>query len=99
MKDLTKQIAGIEAQAAYCKELAERKKSNGDKDFMIAYFEKGEGFAPKDGHCYACHRNIYLDYDRVTFGGITTRSKGISTEEARTSLITGCPHCHRCYCD
>jgi len=43
-------------------------------------------FAPVDGICWACGRNIY-DKD------------GISTKRASKEFITGCPHCHRSYCD
>lgn len=41
-------------------------------------------FAPIDGRCFACHRQIYDD---------------ISVETAESELITGCPICHRSYCD
>jgi predicted nucleic acid-binding Zn-ribbon protein len=40
-------------------------------------------FAPSDGICWACHRQIY---DRI------------SLETASTELITGCPFCNRSYC-
>lgn len=41
-------------------------------------------FAPLSGKCWSCGRNIY---------------NAISLEEASTRLITGCPYCHRTYCD
>jgi len=41
-------------------------------------------FAPKNGICYSCHRQIY---------------QYISEKKASTELITGCPICHRSYCD
>jgi len=41
-------------------------------------------FAPTDGVCWNCGKQIYT---------------GISLEKASTQLITGCPHCHRSYCD
>ena len=41
-------------------------------------------FAPHDGKCWSCHNNIY---------------SVISVEIASLSLITGCPICHRSYCD
>jgi len=47
-------------------------------------------FAPNSGICWKCNRNIYQNYiigDRI--------SHGKSGEE----FITGCPHCHRSYCD
>lgn len=42
-------------------------------------------FAPS-GKCWNCCRNIFLE-------------GGISVEEASGCLITGCPFCHRSYCD
>jgi hypothetical protein len=50
-------------------------------------------FAPIDGRCYKCGKNIYVQYDRGD------RKSGISVERAGASLITGCPHCSRSYCD
>lgn len=46
------------------------------------YLEKsGEPhFAPKDGRCFNCKRQIYEIEDGTT-------------------LVTGCPHCHRSYCE
>jgi len=41
-------------------------------------------FAPEDGHCYACGRQIY---DRYT------------VQQAGEHLITGCPYCNRSYCE
>lgn len=44
-------------------------------------------FAPLgSGRCYSCKRNIFSE-------------GGISVESARKFLITGCPFCHRSYCD
>ena len=43
-------------------------------------------FAPSTGICWKCKRNIYGE-------------NGISVEEARTQLVTGCPFCHRSYCE
>lgn len=40
-------------------------------------------FAP-NRFCYRCNRDIYLK---------------ISVEKAGSRLITGCPYCHRTYCD
>ena len=37
-----------------------------------------------DGKCIYCHTNIW---------------KHISLEKASNKLITGCPVCHRSYCD
>lgn len=41
-------------------------------------------FAPYDGQCFNCGNQIY---DKISF------------QRASTDLITGCPHCHRSYCD
>jgi len=41
-------------------------------------------FAPPDGKCWSCGNDIYLT---------------ITLETASNSLITGCPHCHKSYCD
>lgn len=43
-------------------------------------------FAPHNGICWNCNRNIYDD-------------GGISVEESGSRLITGCPFCHRSYVD
>lgn len=37
-------------------------------------------FAPYDGVCWSCYRQIYDELDGLSF-------------------ITGCPYCHRSYCD
>lgn len=47
-------------------------------------------FAPYDGICYRCHKNIYTESDG---------HHGISVENAGTHLITGCPHCHYSFCE
>ena len=41
-------------------------------------------FAPEDGICYKCGRQIY---------------EKITTEEAESKLITGCPHCDSTFVD
>ena len=46
-------------------------------------------FAPSDGLCYRCGRNIYLPTNArngVVFG--------ITVDKAGSTLITGCPHCN-----
>lgn len=43
-------------------------------------------FAPPDGRCYRCGRNIYDE------GGYTVETAG-------NTLITGCPFCHYSYCE
>lgn len=40
--------------------------------------------APEDGFCWSCGKQIYVN-------GYENR--------ASNELITGCPHCHRSYCD
>lgn len=59
------------------------------------YCEKNKlpHFAPTR-YCWSCNRDIYEEYVRES--GFTT---GISVQQASSSLITGCPHCHRSYCD
>lgn len=41
-------------------------------------------FAPSDGICWNCGKQIY---DAITL------------EYASTQLVTGCPHCHRSFVD
>ena len=61
-------------------------------------------FAPESGRCWKCHRNIYEPWTRPErqwssveqFKEVTT---GITVERAAAGLVTGCPHCHRSYCD
>ena len=56
--------------------------------------EKGyPHFAPSNGICYNCRKDIYTQIDHGTF------KSGLSYERASSELITGCPHCHRSYCD
>lgn len=64
-----------------------------------AYWERtgAPHFAPSDGICWSCHRQIYAG-EWVETGHSRYRS-GISVEEAGNRLITGCPHCMRSYCD
>jgi len=50
-------------------------------------------FAPEDGQCYECRKNIYEEIDHGEF------KTGISVEKATNKLITGCPHCHISYCE
>lgn len=47
-------------------------------------------FAPEDGFCWSCGNQIYAD---------AGRSHGRDISYASTELVTGCPHCHRSYCD
>ena len=41
-------------------------------------------FAPSDGICFSCNRQIYTE---------------ITLMECENDLITGCPFCHYSYCD
>lgn len=50
-------------------------------------------FAPRGGLCWRCNKNIYTEIDHGTY------KTGISVEMAGSDLVTGCPHCHRSYCD
>jgi hypothetical protein len=54
---------------------------------QIEYCKKNSvpHFAPT-GNCWCCGNNIF-------------KERGVSVEEAGRELITGCPFCHRSYCD
>lgn len=52
-------------------------------------------FPPRDGICWSCNSNIYEEQTREVNG--KTYSTGIPLEQAKTELITGCPHCNRSY--
>ena len=43
-------------------------------------------FAPQDGCCYRCGKNIYDD-------------EGYSVDLAGRHLVTGCPHCNASFVD
>lgn len=45
---------------------------------------KAPFFAPHKDRAWCCGRNIWT---------------AITKEQARTELITGCPHCNRTFCD
>lgn len=60
---------------------------------------KAPHFAPRSGRCWSCGRNIYEEYKSVSFYSDHVRITGITTEKAANSLVTGCPHCNRSYCD
>ena len=45
-------------------------------------------FAPYNGFCHNCFKNIYWHY------GQDTRVTGYTPEEARSTHITSCPHCN-----
>lgn len=50
-------------------------------------------FAPYDGRCYRCHKQIYEEIKHDNY------STGITVEEAGSGLVTGCPHCHYSFVD
>lgn len=50
-------------------------------------------FAPDNGYCWFCNRNIYTKCEYVG------HNTGISTMSAKNHLVTGCPHCNRSFCD
>ena len=64
-------------------------------------------FAPRDGVCWACHRNIYSAVGWKNENGFRVKADideadyvtGVTTEKASNQLITGCTHCNRTYCD
>ena len=47
-------------------------------------------FAPSDGVCFKCGKNIYQNYES---------DNKVSDGETGEKFITGCPHCNRSYCD
>lgn len=49
--------------------------------------ERRTGFAPNNRICYRCGRDI------------TKGENAITLEELGDYIITGCPHCHRSFCD
>lgn len=53
----------------------------------------GVVFAPSDGVCWHCGRNIYEEH-AILKGNVVIGKTGYSVEEAGRVLITGCPHCH-----
>lgn len=56
--------------------------------------KKLPAFFPAGGKCWVCRKNIFYPYKRAD-GTVT----GISVEEARERLITGCPHCCASFVD
>ena len=63
--------------------------------------KNGVMFAPIDGVCWNCHKNIYRPIkheNKYTEKNVVTYT-GISVEGASRYLITGCPHCNRSFCD
>jgi len=62
---------------------------------QVKYCEdnKAPHFAPSNGNCWNCRRNIYHEIDKGSY------KTGISVEKATNELVNGCPHCNRSYCD
>lgn len=62
-------------------------------------------FAPNDGICWNCNKNIYLPIEQKRILYLKGKeieqiyTTGITVEKAGDELVTGCPHCHRSYCD
>jgi hypothetical protein len=63
-------------------------------------------FAPDDGYCWHCKKNIYVPLFWKPIDNFRTEQckkedakfvTGITIEAAKKH-ITGCPHCHRTYC-
>ena len=52
-------------------------------------------FAPRNGWCTSCGRNIYEPY---TYRGHEDQTYGITVEEAGSRHITSCPHCNATFC-
>ena len=57
------------------------------KSQMKLPVERRTGFAPYDGTCWNCHRDI------------CEGDKAITAESLGDYIILGCPYCHRSYCD
>lgn len=57
-------------------------------------------FAPVDGVCWGCYRNIYSCVSHkdsiIPYHFYYT---GITAEQAGKFHITGCPHCNKSFCD
>ena len=91
MKNKFNIVKAREAQKKYCEEKG------------LPYF------APSSGYCWKCNRNIYEQIGWKVENGRNievplnskelTHKTGITVERAEESLITGCPHCNRSYCD
>ena len=59
---------------------------NGYPNFARTFTDKGD--------CFNCGRNIYMGYAKDGH-----YLKGYTLEYAMGNLVTGCPHCHKSYCD
>ena len=57
------------------------------KSQMEKSVENRTGFAPVNGRCWNCGKDI------------TEGENGITLEKLGDYIILGCPHCHKSYCD
>lgn len=73
MQYLTETFNSIEARKA-------------QKDYWAR--TKKPDFAPRDGRCFRCNKDIYTEIDHGKY------KTGHSVEKATNELITGCPHCN-----
>lgn len=66
------------------------------KDNQVKLWEEKKlpDFAPRSGKCYKCNRDIYQNYIIGTHW-----SPRLSNGHDGKELVTGCPHCHRSFCD
>lgn len=89
----------IQAQKEYCKEWAAKHPDNWASESM----KDGKGFAPSNGRCYCCKQQMYsedgFEYRGSRKNPTGRKVSGISVEEARTKLTTGCPFCYRSFID
>jgi len=53
-------------------------------------------FAPRNGWCTRCGRNIFEPY---TYRREPLQTCGITVEDAGIRHITSCPHCNATFCD
>lgn len=65
-----------------------------DAQRMYCEETKSPHFAPYDGYCYSCGKQIYSPTE--TKHGYTV---GITVEQATNYLVTSCPYCNASYCD
>jgi hypothetical protein len=73
-------------------------KAASDAQSQYCHEKKVPQFAPADGVCYKCKRNIY----EPRISGVGTEEvtvSGISVEQARKEHITGCSYCSTSYCE
>ncbi len=62
--------------------------------------EKGwPDFTGTNGRCFDCGKNIFQPVITKSEDGKSTYIAGYSVQEAVKGGITGCPFCHRSYCD